>query len=152
MKQHLVISNNFTTFCWRASLPAHTHARTHARTHAHAHAHARTHTRARAHTPHTHAPQPTRYLRAGDWEEHAILLCNYFLHMNSLMEEDNSGGGNKAAAAETYCCLGRAVPDGDVVFVLHRDNSKEDDFTVWNPRNGTCVDGPTINLFFCFFF
>jgi hypothetical protein len=36
---------------------------------------------------------------------------------------------------ETYCCCGRAVPDGDVIFVLHRDQEDEA-FTVWNPRNG----------------
>eukprot|EP00750_Incisomonas_marina_P019918 INCI3652.1.p1 GENE.INCI3652.1~~INCI3652.1.p1 ORF type:complete len:1755 (+),score=364.46 INCI3652.1:316-5580(+) len=66
------------------------------------------------------------YLRAGDWEEHAVLLCNYFLYLESELGLGSS---------ETYCCLGRAVPDGDVVFVLQRD-SKEDPFTVWNPRNG----------------
>ena len=45
----------------------------------------------------------------------------------------SEGGGS-----ETYCCLGRAVPDGDVVFVLHRD-SPDAPFTVWNPRNGASL-------------
>ena len=40
-----------------------------------------------------------------------------------------------SSSSETYCCLGRAVPDGDVVFVLQRDDANEP-FTVWNPRNG----------------
>lgn len=55
--------------------------------------------------------------QAGDWEEHAILLCNYFLYQKK----------------DAYVCLGTAMPDGDAAFVLTKENRT---WYVWNPTTG----------------
>jgi hypothetical protein len=55
-----------------------------------------------------------------DWEEHAILLANYFLKLQP--------------ARRTFVALGTAMPDGHVAYVLTED--KEGEWTVWNPCSG----------------
>ncbi|XP_048108289.1 coiled-coil and C2 domain-containing protein 2A isoform X3 [Alosa alosa] len=56
-------------------------------------------------------------LLAGDEEEHAVLLCNYFLSM-----------GKKA-----WLIIGTAIPEGLTAYVLTYEQSR---YLIWNPSNG----------------
>ncbi|KAM8939268.1 coiled-coil and C2 domain-containing protein 2A [Pelodytes ibericus] len=56
-------------------------------------------------------------LLAGDKEEHAVLLCNYFLAM-----------GKKA-----WLIIGNAIPEGPTSYVLTLEQSH---YIIWNPSNG----------------
>ncbi|XP_053314268.1 coiled-coil and C2 domain-containing protein 2A [Spea bombifrons] len=56
-------------------------------------------------------------LLAGDEEEHAVLLCNYFLAM-----------GKKA-----WLIIGNAIPEGPTAYVLTLEQSQ---YIIWNPSNG----------------
>uniref|UniRef100_A0A8C3QWN4 Coiled-coil and C2 domain containing 2A n=1 Tax=Cyanoderma ruficeps TaxID=181631 RepID=A0A8C3QWN4_9PASS len=57
------------------------------------------------------------YLLAGDEEEHAVLLCNYFLGM-----------GKKA-----WLITGNAIPEGPTAYVLTLEQSQ---YVIWNPSTG----------------
>ncbi|XP_064486187.1 coiled-coil and C2 domain-containing protein 2A-like isoform X2 [Ornithodoros turicata] len=52
----------------------------------------------------------------GDEEEHAVLLCNFFLHMGK----------------DAYLLLGTGIPEGQTAYVLTR----EDELSVWNATTG----------------
>ncbi|KAK2907561.1 coiled-coil and C2 domain-containing protein 2A isoform X2 [Channa argus] len=56
-------------------------------------------------------------LLAGDEEEHAVLLCNYFLSM-----------GKKA-----WLIIGTAIPEGPTAYVLTHEQSH---YLIWNPSSG----------------
>jgi coiled-coil and C2 domain-containing protein 2A len=56
--------------------------------------------------------------RAGDWEEHAILLCNYFKFL-----------GKKA-----FVVLGNGVPEGQTCYVLTFEESEK--LLLWNAATG----------------
>ncbi|KAM4739626.1 coiled-coil and C2 domain-containing protein 2A isoform 2-T2 [Anableps anableps] len=56
-------------------------------------------------------------LLAGDEEEHAVLLCNYFLFL-----------GKKA-----WLIIGTAIPEGPTAYVLTREQSG---YFIWNPSSG----------------
>ncbi|TKS74879.1 Coiled-coil and C2 domain-containing protein 2A [Collichthys lucidus] len=56
-------------------------------------------------------------LLAGDEEEHAVLLCNYFLSM-----------GKKA-----WLIIGAAIPEGPTAYVLTHEQSR---YLIWNPSSG----------------
>ncbi|XP_042272051.1 coiled-coil and C2 domain-containing protein 2A isoform X2 [Thunnus maccoyii] len=56
-------------------------------------------------------------LLAGDEEEHAVLLCNYFLSM-----------GKKA-----WLIIGTAIPEGPTAYVLTFEQSR---YLIWNPSSG----------------
>lgn len=55
---------------------------------------------------------------SGDEEEHAVLLCNFFLNLQK----------------EAYLVLGAAVPEGPTAYVLTQETN---DFWVWNASTGT---------------
>ncbi|XP_051473843.1 coiled-coil and C2 domain-containing protein 2A isoform X2 [Apus apus] len=57
------------------------------------------------------------YLLSGDEEEHAVLLCNYFLGM-----------GKKA-----WLIIGSAIPEGPTAYVLTLEQGQ---YVVWNPSTG----------------
>ncbi|KFQ33478.1 Coiled-coil and C2 domain-containing protein 2A, partial [Merops nubicus] len=57
------------------------------------------------------------YLLAGDEEEHAVLLCNYFLGM-----------GKKA-----WLITGNAIPEGPTAYVLTLEQNQ---YVIWNPSTG----------------
>lgn len=66
-------------------------------------------------------------LCAGDWEEHAILLRNYFSFI------DQSSG----AANESYIVFGHGIPEGDTCYVLRKPrNEAQDGVTLWNSATG----------------
>ncbi|KAK6493820.1 coiled-coil and C2 domain-containing protein 2A [Huso huso] len=56
-------------------------------------------------------------LLAGDEEEHAVLLCNYFLAM-----------GKKA-----WLIIGNAIPEGPTAYILTYEQSQ---YVIWNPSSG----------------
>ncbi|XP_077156995.1 coiled-coil and C2 domain-containing protein 2A isoform X2 [Paroedura picta] len=56
-------------------------------------------------------------LLAGDEEEHAVLLCNYFL----------------ALGKKSWLLVGNAVPEGVTAYVL---TWEQNHYVIWNPRNG----------------
>ncbi|KAI4894240.1 hypothetical protein NFI96_025429 [Prochilodus magdalenae] len=56
-------------------------------------------------------------LLAGDEEEHAVLLCNYFLSM-----------GKKA-----WLIIGSAIPEGPTAYVLTQEQNR---YLIWNPSTG----------------
>uniref|UniRef100_A0A1A8EWC9 Coiled-coil and C2 domain containing 2A n=2 Tax=Nothobranchius korthausae TaxID=1143690 RepID=A0A1A8EWC9_9TELE len=60
-------------------------------------------------------------LLAGDEEEHAVLLCNYFLFL-----------GKKA-----WLIIGTAIPEGPTAYVLTHEPSG---FFIWNPSSGQCFE------------
>ena len=62
-------------------------------------------------------------LRAGDEEEHAILLCNYF---NYLDNDKNNG-------YKSYIVIGRGIPEGKTVYVMRKNGN---DITFWNACTG----------------
>ncbi|XP_068174546.1 coiled-coil and C2 domain-containing protein 2A isoform X2 [Antennarius striatus] len=56
-------------------------------------------------------------LLAGDEEEHAVLLCNYFLSMNK----------------QAWLVIGTAIPEGPTVYVLTYEQGR---YLIWNPSSG----------------
>ncbi|OQR92726.1 coiled-coil and C2 domain-containing protein 2A [Achlya hypogyna] len=64
-------------------------------------------------------------MQVGGWQEHAVLLCNYFNHADAKGE------------AKSYLLLGTVVPDGDGVFVLRQTPRQT---TLWNARSGVATD------------
>lgn len=54
---------------------------------------------------------------AGDEEEHAVLLCNYFLFMGKM----------------AWLIIGTAIPEGPTAYVLTYDQSR---YLIWNPSSG----------------
>ena len=64
---------------------------------------------------------------AGDWEEHATLLANYFMFLSD-QDPENMG-------ADVYLVLGSGIPEGETVYVMRRDH-KDQDVTMWNASTG----------------
>jgi len=63
----------------------------------------------------------------GDYEEHAVLLCNYF---NYIDQKQKTG-------CVSYLCLGDAHPEGSTVYVIRlTQDFKEVEF--WNAKTGDC--------------
>ncbi|XP_056893551.1 coiled-coil and C2 domain-containing protein 2A isoform X4 [Takifugu flavidus] len=56
-------------------------------------------------------------LLAGDEEEHAVLLCNYFLFMKK----------------RAWLIIGCAIPEGPTAYVLTHEQNH---YLIWNPSNG----------------
>ena len=66
-------------------------------------------------------------MRAGDFEEHAILLCDYFMYIDQVLKNNTK--------VESMVVLGRGVPEGKTYYVLRRDSEKNVN-EVWNPVTG----------------
>lgn len=66
-------------------------------------------------------------LRAGDFEEHAILLCCYFMHIDkNIYKRDD---------IKSYVVMGKGLPEGNTQYVMRRligSNFVE----IWNPQTG----------------
>lgn len=71
-------------------------------------------------------------LLAGDWEEHAILLCNYML----WLEQERGGDGGRSAV---YVALGQAVPQGSCCFVV-RIAKPGGRVEIWDPTTARRFD------------
>nr|XP_032806201.1 coiled-coil and C2 domain-containing protein 2A isoform X2 [Petromyzon marinus] len=59
-------------------------------------------------------------LQCGDEEEHAVLLCNFFL----------------AQGIKAWLLLGTAVPEGSTAYVLTQEEGSYNQFVIWNPSTG----------------
>mmetsp|Transcript_960 Transcript_960/g.2143 ORF Transcript_960/g.2143 Transcript_960/m.2143 type:complete len:1691 (+) Transcript_960:303-5375(+) len=60
-------------------------------------------------------------IMAGDWEEHATLLCNFFLHLKH----------------EAYLVFGSGIPEGDTVYVMTKERVGDDiEVFFWNASRG----------------
>jgi hypothetical protein len=63
-------------------------------------------------------------LCAGDWEEHAVLLRNYFAYL------DNS-------RFDSYIVFGHGLPEGDTVYVMRRPSDEiNNEIEFWNASTG----------------
>jgi coiled-coil and C2 domain-containing protein 2A len=62
----------------------------------------------------------------GDYEEHAMLLCNYFNYI------DNKKGRNDV---ESYLVIGKGIPEGVTCYVMRRDK-RTHSVEFWNPVKG----------------
>ena len=62
-------------------------------------------------------------LGGGDYEEHAILLANYFAHIDEKQ-------GNKF---KSYIVLGSGMPNGHMVFVMRKRTVQDSSFELWDP-------------------
>ena len=83
-------------------------------------------------------------LRAGDWEEHAVLLINYMMYIDL-----NSGNSQY----EHFLVLGRAIPEGETVYVLRKeknaiDPNGESEILLYDASTGKTYDAsdPSIPL------
>lgn len=65
-------------------------------------------------------------LGAGDYEEHAILLCNYFNFIDRAQGRQN---------VQSYLCLGTGFPEGRTAYVMRRDTTTNH-VELWNPMKG----------------
>ena len=63
----------------------------------------------------------------GDYEEHAILLCNYFNYIDRLQKRDCS----------SYIVLGKGYPEGMTTYVIRVSNTTLD-VEFWNAKKGEC--------------
>ncbi|GAB6027353.1 Coiled-coil and C2 domain-containing protein 2A [Chamberlinius hualienensis] len=59
-------------------------------------------------------------LLVGDHSEHAVLLCNFFLHMKK----------------DSWLLVGMLVPEGRCVCVLSKDNDKDGEMSIWIASRG----------------
>ena len=66
-------------------------------------------------------------LATGDYEEHAILLCNYIL----------------ALGMPAWVVIGKAIPEGESAYVLA---NYDNEFWLWNAIKAECYN---VNSFFC---
>jgi coiled-coil and C2 domain-containing protein 2A len=73
-------------------------------------------------------------LGAGDSEEHAMLLCNYF---NFVDQDQGRQRGDKAGKDgknyQSYIVYGEAIPEGVTWYVLRRD-CDQNHVELWNPN------------------
>lgn len=80
-------------------------------------------------------------LGAGDSEEHAMLLCNYFNFID--LEQGRQKKGDQPTASgmdiHSYIVYGEAVPDGDCWFVARRCKAKGY-MELWNPMTAECYN------------
>ena len=65
---------------------------------------------------------------AGDWEEHALLLANYFMY---LSDENPDKMG-----ADIYLVLGTGIPEGETVYVMRKCHLTQE-IVMWNASTGT---------------
>jgi coiled-coil and C2 domain-containing protein 2A len=65
-------------------------------------------------------------LGAGDCEEHAILLCNYFNYIDDKQNRKH---------IKSYVCLGLGYPEGKTAYVMRRDTNNNH-VELWNPMRG----------------
>jgi hypothetical protein len=63
----------------------------------------------------------------GDYEEHAVLLCNYFNYIDKAQSRD----------CTSYLLLGKGHPEGYTTYVLRMSNTTPD-IEIWNARYGDC--------------
>ena len=66
---------------------------------------------------------------AGDVEEHAYLLANYFTYID---DRQNAG------KFRSYVVYGEAMPEGPSVYVMRQEDKPNASFELWAPLTGEC--------------
>lgn len=70
-------------------------------------------------------------LGAGDYEEHAILLANYFQYIDNIQSP---------GIYESYIVFGEAMPEGMTTYVLRKkkndNNNTNTSVELWQPLTG----------------
>jgi hypothetical protein len=77
-------------------------------------------------------------LGCGDWEEHAILLCNFLNYYDQ----------SKRTGQQSYIVLGRGLPEGDTVYTLRMDptlGGLGSDISLFNASTGRGYSGKDRN-------
>jgi len=64
---------------------------------------------------------------AGDWEEHAILLCNYINYLGSI---------SKTEKFRAFLVMGRGIPEGDTIYVMQQNGENWENVIFWNASTG----------------
>ena len=67
-------------------------------------------------------------LGGGDYEEHAIVLANYFLYIDKKQGKEY----------KSYIVCGHGMPAGKMVFVMRKRNEADGSFELWDPLTGQC--------------
>ncbi|EKX45015.1 hypothetical protein GUITHDRAFT_163401 [Guillardia theta CCMP2712] len=69
-------------------------------------------------------------IMAGDWEEHASLLCNFFLHVFKH---------NPKLEASAYLVFGNGIPEGETIYVMTigSDPNDSEKIYLWNASKGS---------------
>jgi len=67
-------------------------------------------------------------LGGGDYEEHAILLANYFMYIDQKL----------AKPYQSFIVLGSGMPNGHMVFVMRKKSVSDGSFELWDPQSGQC--------------
>ncbi|KAF4665200.1 Coiled-coil and C2 domain-containing protein 2A, partial [Perkinsus chesapeaki] len=83
-------------------------------------------------------PQTFIDIRAGDWEEHAVLLCNFFNRIDTYRRTQSSN----YPIIESFCVSCRCVADECAMFVLRRDSSSGHN-ELWQPATDECFFFPS---------
>ncbi|KRX04663.1 hypothetical protein PPERSA_04478 [Pseudocohnilembus persalinus] len=71
-------------------------------------------------------------IKGGDFEEHAALLCNYFIYIDKKL-------GGEHANFKSYIILGKAIPEGETYYVLRMKSDQTGEYQsveIWNPQTG----------------
>jgi coiled-coil and C2 domain-containing protein 2A len=85
-------------------------------------------------------------LGGGDYEEHAILLCNYFNYIDHTIK--------KTPNISSFIAIGKGVPEGKTTYVIRRE--KRDGHIlveIWNPVTAKLYyieQEPFVSKFLCF--
>jgi len=74
-------------------------------------------------------------IQCGDWEEHCILLCNYFNYIDRLRRERVAG--YSSTDIQSYCVICDLVPEGEAVVVLRQDKTSGN-CEFWHALEGKC--------------
>jgi len=78
-------------------------------------------------------------IQCGDWEEHAILLCNYFNYIDRFRKKEEEGYKNFPISS--YCVLCDMLPHGEIMMVMRRDCSTGH-CEFWEAVRGICYFVP----------
>mmetsp|Transcript_37280 Transcript_37280/g.57182 ORF Transcript_37280/g.57182 Transcript_37280/m.57182 type:complete len:142 (+) Transcript_37280:3332-3757(+) len=81
-------------------------------------------------------------LGAGDSEEHAILLCNYFNFIDRAQgRQKRNENDDRSKDFHSFIVFGEAVPQGQCWFVCRADKQQQyKHFELWNPMTGECYN------------
>ncbi|CAK9090187.1 Coiled-coil and C2 domain-containing protein 2A, partial [Durusdinium trenchii] len=74
-------------------------------------------------------------IQCGDWEEHCILLCNYFNYIDRFRRERVAG--YNFTDIQSYCVICDLVPEGEAVVVLRQDKTTGN-CEFWHAIQGKC--------------
>ena len=67
-------------------------------------------------------------LGGGDYEEHAILLANYFSYIDQ----------KQGKTYQSFLVLGSGMPNGEMCYVMRKRSLQEDSFELWDPLTAQC--------------